>query len=201
MPIRRTRAAPLLLALAGSALAAPAGAQDWFEHPFGELRSYHLDWLAICADTGAGPCRVVYSAADIGSGAAFDRRLTLRYDEAAGTWMPEVMDRGMPESGLRRLAFVFDGDTTVLALPTAYMPGEAGTADALGRTAEVAETVSITDPDLAARLNDEMRAGRTLAVRYLPLGTGDGVAEFSLRGVRAAQAAVESHVAKRKGDG
>lgn len=34
--------------------------QDWFMHPYGELRAYHGDWLAVCKDgeTGlAGPSR------------------------------------------------------------------------------------------------------------------------------------------------
>lgn len=190
MPIARTRTRISLIALAGAALAAPAGAQDWFKHPFGELRSYHLDWLAICAEDGAGSCRVVYSAADIGSGAAFDRRLTLRYDEAAETWTPEVMDRGMPSGELSQLAFSFDGDDAVYVPTGAYVAGEAGAAD-------VAETVTVTDADLIADIVAEMRAGKALAVTYFPKGTGDGSAEFSLRGVRDAQAAVEAHVAKR----
>jgi len=36
-----------------------SAAGDWFEHEFGELRSYHKNWLAICTDKGKGICRTV----------------------------------------------------------------------------------------------------------------------------------------------
>ena len=103
------RLTAFLLAL----LPLPAAAQDWFDHSSGELRSYHLDWLAACADGGDGACRVVYAAPDIGSEAPFDRRLTLRYDEQAGLWTPEVMDRGMVPGALDEIAFAFDEDTPI----------------------------------------------------------------------------------------
>ena len=192
MHIALPRAALPLAVLAVAAIPRPAGAQDWFQHPFGELRGYHLDWLAVCAEKGDGPCRVVYSAADIGSGAAFDRRLTVRYDDAAGTWTPEVMDRGMPERELSRITFAFGEGEPIDVPPLAVTPGEAGGED-------VAETVTVSDPALADILVAEMRAGRRLLVTYEPAGTGDAEADFSLMGVRDAMDAVEAHVAKRKG--
>ena len=190
MHIALPRAALPLAVLAAASAAPPAGAQDWFRHPFGELRAYHLDWLAACAEDGDGACRVVYSAADIGSGAAFDRRLTLRYDEASGTWTPEVMDRGMPERELSRITFAFGEGEPIEVPPEAVLPGEATTSD-------VAETFMLSDPALADILVAEMRAGRRLLVTYEPTGTGDAEADFSLIGVVAAMDAVEAHVAGR----
>lgn len=190
MPIAHARTFLSALALTGAALALPAGAQDWFQHPSGDLRAYHLDWLAVCAEDGDGPCRVVYSAADIGSGAAFDRRLTVRYDGAAGTWTPEVMDRGMPESELSRITFAFGEGEPVDVPPLAVAPGEA-------ETENVAETFTVSDPALADILVAEMRAGRRLLVTYEPGGTGDAEADFSLMGVTDAMDAVEAHVAAR----
>ena len=31
----------------------------WFVHPFGALRSYHGDWLAVCDKEETGNCRLV----------------------------------------------------------------------------------------------------------------------------------------------
>lgn len=41
-----------------------AYADPWIMHPFGELRSYHGDWLAVCDDLGKGPCRLVHLGQD-----------------------------------------------------------------------------------------------------------------------------------------
>lgn len=38
--------------------ASAAFSGDWFVHKYGELRSYHGDWLAICENVGKGDCRV-----------------------------------------------------------------------------------------------------------------------------------------------
>ena len=204
-----------------AALAAgPVAAQDWFEHRSGELRSYHLDWLAACADGGEGACRVVYAAPDIGSEAPFDRRLTLRFDEAEALWTPEVMDRGMPVDALEEVAFAFDEDTPV-AIPLDALAAGAqaapAPASADGVSAEdvpggdwpiqappgtdvAAETVVVSDPAYRDILLAEMRAGRRLRVTYAPTGTGDGEADLSLFGLTAAMAAVEALIEERDED-
>lgn len=210
----RRLAVPALVA--GAALpASPAAAQDWLQHPSGDIRSYHLDWLAVCEEGGAGECRAVYSAPDIGSDAAFDRRLALRYDEAAGVWTPEVMDRGMPAGSLAELAFAFDEDEPIVVPSGAFAPilPDTGTAGSAGETAAdadfsvedggaapEAEAVVLTDPAYADILLAEMRAGRRLLVTYQPPGGGDGEADLSLFGLTAAMAAIEAHVAGRDDD-
>lgn len=204
------RRAALTLALAPALVALPATGQDWLQHPSGDIRSYHLDWLAVCEEGGAGDCRAVYAAPDIGSDAAFDRRLTLRYDETAGLWTPEIMDRGMPAETLTEIAFAFDEDAPTVVPSSAFVPQPVDAAGAVEEdTASDAadggdvpapaasDTAIIVDPAYRDILLAEMRAGRRLMVTYQPVGAGDGEAELSLFGLRAAMAAVEARVAER----
>lgn len=182
------RAAALATALALTLLAAPALAGDWFQHKFGELRSVHGDWLAVCADNGEGACRVTISGKDPGSSAFFDYRLTLYYVEGVNDWNIEVMDRDMPEHALQDMLFDVDGELTRL-LPGQFEPGELGIPN-------VAETVSITDFDFSRTLVPKLQAGNRLTITYTPPGY-DGRAAFSLRGISAAMRAVEDHVRQR----
>lgn len=163
-------------------LASPLAADDWYTHPFGELRANFSDWIAVCADDGAGPCRVVHSGRDDGSDAVFDYRLTLGYNDLTDHWVVEVMDRGM-EHALNHVRLDFDGQWIDLA-PGAWKAGETATAN-------VAETFTILDPALSDHLIEMMKAGNVLTVTYRPISK-DGTAQFSLRGVTAAIDAVEA---------
>ncbi|MEC3859705.1 hypothetical protein VK792_00290 [Mesobacterium sp. TK19101] len=169
--------------------AAPAFAGDWFQHKFGELRSYHGDWLAVCNDAGAGPCRAVQTAVDPGSAAYFDQRLAVHRIDGTPDWAVELMDRGMPDA-IESLRFTFDGVAT--DVPSgAWKSGELVYAN-------VAETVTITDPTIAADLVAKMKAGNRLMISYAPQGSGDGSAAVSLRGITAAANAIEARVLPRQ---
>jgi len=170
-------------------IAAPAIAGDWFQHKFGELRSYHDDWLAVCNDSGAGPCRAVQTAADPGSAAYFDQRLALHRIDGTPDWAVEIMDRGMPDT-IDSLRLTFDGVATDVPAG-AWKKGELVFAN-------VAETVTITDPAVADDIMAQMKAGNRLTIAYTPQGSGDGSAEFSLRGITAAANAIEARVLARQ---
>ena len=168
----------------------PVLAADWFLHEFGELRAYHGDWLAVCEDAGAGPCRAVFSAVDPGSAAYFDTRIALHRIDDSPDWAIEIMDRGVPARALTRLQLKIDG--TIFDLPPAALrPG-----DIAGHAAS--DTVVLRDAELAARLVAAMRAGNRAELRYAPQGDGDGMARVSLRGVTAATRAIEARVLARQ---
>ncbi|WP_141101904.1 hypothetical protein [Oceanicola sp. 22II-s10i] len=171
-------------------LAGTATAGEWFQHQYGELRAYHGDWLAVCADAGAGPCRVVASAKDPGSAAFFDRRIAVHRIDNSPDWAVEVMDRDLPAGDVTALRFVFDGVAEEVPAGL-WTPGALDAANA-------ADTLSLRDPDLAGRLVERMKAGNRLVVEYSPAGAGDGTAEFSLRGVTAAMNAVQARVLARQ---
>ncbi|MEQ9259494.1 MAG: hypothetical protein RIG84_10365 [Roseovarius sp.] len=177
--------------LAGLVLvAAPAVAQEWFTHSSGELRAYHGDWLAVCADEGEGPCRAVTTAVDPGSQAFFDLRLAIHRLDASPDWAVEVMDRGMPGEALTALSFSFDGEVVDLP-PGAWEQGDFDGYNAV-------DTVVIRDAEIAADLVARMKPGTAVVMTYRPRGEGDGVARFSLRGVTAAADAIEARVLARQ---
>jgi len=180
----------LRFVLTGLLLAAPASAQDWFVHDYGELRAYHGDWLAVCDDAGAGPCRVVQTGTDPGSNAFFDLRLAAHRIDDSPDWVIEVMDRNMPASALTELRFSFDGEEIAVP-PSAWTAGDM-------RSQAAVDTVTIRDPDLAYELVGRMKAGNRVIVTYAPMGEGDGRASFPLRGVTAAMNAVEARVVVRQ---
>ena len=177
----------LTLSLALLSPASMISAQEWFQHEFGELRAYHGDWLAVCDDNGDGPCRMVQSAKDEGSDAAFDSRLSGQMIEGPNDWTFVVMDRGMPASDLSRLWVEIDG--TSIEIP-GWSVGENGMEN-------VAETVTVTDPAVTGPLLDAMKAGGRMTVRYAPAGSGDGQSTYSLRGVTAAANAIDARVKAR----
>ncbi|MEM1077014.1 MAG: hypothetical protein AAGI09_00695 [Pseudomonadota bacterium] len=159
------------LLVGGPALADP----DWFLHPFGERRAYVQDWLAVCEEDGAGPCRLVRSNQD-SRGPAFDSRITLYLDSAG--WQVEIMDRGMPSETLAELRFAFDESFLIIATRQDFVAGER-------RLPNILETVTLTNPDLIATLLQAMRDGGELVITYRPEGTGDATAIIPLRGVTA----------------
>lgn len=179
-------------AMAGTfvTMASPVSAGDWFLHKFGELRSFHGDWLAVCNDNGDGPCRIVATTKDHGSDSVFDTRLSISFIEGPNEWAVEFMDRGMPYTQASYFRFDTGQDWMELA-PGAWTPGERGYTN-------VTETITVVDPASSDRIVRMMMAGNWLSVTYNPVGTGDGQARFPLRGVTAAVNAVESHVRARQ---
>lgn len=178
----RFRATALVLL----AFTTPASAAPWFLHHFGELRSYHGDWLDVCDDAGRGPCRAVQVLLRKDGDTFFgESRLTLRVVD--GGFMIEVYDAGLPD-GIGDI-LNFDFGTKQVAVTRRQWK--------LGETAydNVAETFTVTDPALTAQLIDLIRAGRWLTVRYdMPDGT-EGTAKFSLRGSTDALDALARQVA------
>lgn len=170
-------------------LAAPAVAQQWFQHQFGELRAYHKDWLAVCADNGAGACRIVQAAPDPGSDSVFDQRLSVRLVNGGQDWAVQVMDRGMNEQSLRSMWFIFDGEEIRIPF-NSYIPGEI-------EYSNVAETITVTNAKVALDLVARMKAGNQLVIRYEPVGNGNGEAQFSLRGFTSGSNAISARVNAR----
>ncbi|MEM6619748.1 MAG: hypothetical protein AAF631_10640 [Pseudomonadota bacterium] len=171
-------------------LAQPVLAQAWFMHTSGEIRAYHGDWLAVCADEGNGPCRVVATAVDPGSNAFFDLRLAAHRIDNSPDWAVEVMDRSMPASQVETLTFTFDGEATTIPR-SAWKAGDF-------LYGSVVDTLVIRDPAVAADLVEKMKAGNRVVITYAPTGRGDGEASFPLRGVTAAMNASESRVLERQ---
>lgn len=169
-------------------LANPLVAQEWFLHQFGEQRAYHGDWLAVCSEEGAGPCRMVQTGKDAGSDAFFDNRIALHRIDGTPDWSVVIMDRGMYAGEVTRVWAEIDGEVFVL---TEWSIGEMGIPN-------VAETVTITQPALTEPLVAAMKAGNRMVVRYDPVGAGDGASQYSLRGVTAASNAIEARVLARQ---
>ncbi len=167
--------------------ATPIAAQEWFVHPFGELRAYHQDWLAVCQDEGAGPCRIVRAQPDANSSSAFDQRMSVH--RGADGWWIEVMDRGMVGEEVTSLTFKF-GSKSITVPAEEWSVGERGARN-------VTETLTLNDAQATQRILERMRAGLELDVLYAPSGNGDGRATFPLRGVVAAMGAIEEIEAKR----
>lgn len=169
-------------------LASPLAAQEWFLHQFGELRAYHGDWLAVCTEEGAGPCRMVQTGKDAGSDAFFDNRIALHRIDGTPDWSVVIMDRGMDAVAVTRVWAEIDGETLEL---TGWSVGEMGIPN-------VAETVTVTDPALTTPLVAAMQAGNRMVLRYTPQGGGDGMSRYSLRGVTAAANAINARVLARQ---
>ena len=179
------------LALAAALLAAgPALGGDWFQHRYGELRAFDGDWLAACANEGAGACRTVQTGLTPTKGDFFDMRLSAHRLDGGPNWAVDVMDRGLPGTAVESLTFIFDGEEVKLP------PGswKQGTVEGLNAV----DTVAITDPALASDLVARMKAGNRLIVRYAPQGDGDGEAAFSLRGATASMNKIEARVLARQ---
>lgn len=175
-----------------AAAAGPDG--GWFLHPFGELRAYHRDWLAVCDDAGAGPCRAVQirlEGAETRVGPA--RIAVLRRDDGGGHAI-ELFMRGMAGPHDRE-PVVLVVDDRVFPLPSeGWMPGEFGVPNVL-------ESITLENQRIVAPVLAAMKAGRRLTVSWGGGGLwdGDGMLQgdqttFSLNGLTAALEAIERHL-------
>ena len=183
------------VALACLLLASPVHAGDWFQHRFGEARAYHGDWLAVCADKGAGACRAVQLQAREDAPGGGARRLAIAVD-APGRYAITLFHRTMPTPPPQPLVFEIGRDVYRLE-PGTWKVGE--------RTLDnVLETITVTDTTVARTLVDAMKGGNTMRFAYGGAGSngsraGARAPSFSLRGVTAALDAIEARLRARSG--
>lgn len=167
----------LLIALPMSASAHTG----WFLHPFGELRAYHGDFLNVCTENGAGACRTVNYVLAPGDTFFGEARLALHRLENG--WGIEIWDLDLPLDVTEPFSLSIDGK--VLSVdPSTW-------SDVTPDGVRVAQTLSIVDPTAAAPLVEAMRSGFFLTVRHEA-----GQAVFSLRGLIAAQTAIDIHLGR-----
>jgi len=170
--------------LTGAALmlvAAATQAQDWFLHPHGDLRAYHGDWLAVCDGGGDGPCRAVQTMLEPGETRVGPARLAL---ERQDTGKIDIVFHHLALMEGVRDPITIDIDGAALTLSAGqWAPGEPG-------RPMVIAAFHIADPALAADLVARMKAGARLTLRH-----DAGEAQFPLRGVTAALAAIDVRAA------
>ncbi|MEO0637081.1 MAG: hypothetical protein AAFY73_10575 [Pseudomonadota bacterium] len=187
MKLPPLKAALLAALLAACSTSVQAG--DWFLHEFGELRSYHGDWLNVCRDKGEGDCRAVQIALKPGDDTFFGESQVTVHVSPDGEFQIEVFQRNMstPVEGI--ISFCFDEVCSGIGGPEGW---RFGSKDATN----VAETFVITDKDVAALTVERMIANNKLEVVHGPYGS-EMRARFSLRGVTAALNAIEQHYKDR----
>ena len=168
--------------LAAMVLATSLSAGPWFTHEFGEKRSYHQDFLAVCADNGAGPCRAVQYLFDPANPSSFGKGFfgVARLAVHGTTNGPavEIYMLALPNDPVGPFELVLDGQT--LDIPAASW----------SRTSpegyNVAESVSILKGDVANVLVAAMKRGF-----FLTFKAPEAEAVFSLRGLTSALNAIE----------
>ncbi|RDC73332.1 hypothetical protein DLJ49_07105 [Rhodovulum sp. 12E13] len=185
--MRRARRAGCLAGALALGLASPAPASDgaWFLHPFGEMRAYFGDWLAVCTEEGRGPCRAVQILLEGDETRVGPARLAVYPRESGGHVLTLYM-RGMPEEGRDPVILAIDGHVLPLSAED-WAPGEPGAPN-------VMETLTIADPDVMGDLVARMRAGLRLTASHGGGGgpRGGDQTVFSLRGLTAALDAIEA---------
>ncbi|MEO0358553.1 MAG: DUF1176 domain-containing protein [Pseudomonadota bacterium] len=174
------------LAFACWLIAGPGFADGWFRHEFGEDRRYLKDWLAVCDNAGAGPCRVVQTPPDDDT-PANDRRLALHAMQ--GGWEISVFDRDLPAAGITALWAVIDRRVEVVVRMPSWRQGE-------GSVTNIADTVTVFDPIAVIAMIAAMKAGQSVEFHYANVGQGDGSAVFSLDGLTAAMLAVDKKLGR-----
>ncbi|MEL6978176.1 MAG: hypothetical protein AAGM38_05800 [Pseudomonadota bacterium] len=190
-------AASALCVIALAAPVAPTGAlaEDgaWFLHEFGELRSYHGDWLAVCGPDARGSCRLVQFLFEPGQRDRFfgSARLSVESDPESGEIdRIELYARGAPDEPLGAVGIVIDGNAWSLR------PGSEIRGARTGAGGVISESYEITASSLLAELHAAMRRGETLRIGYR---TQEGAQRlrFSLRGYAAGMAAIDALEARR----
>lgn len=178
------------LVIAAALMTTGANAADgqWFESKFGEQRAYFQDWLAVCDDSGAGQCRLVQEAASDAPDSSF-YRVAILLLEADRRWVMEISSRYMPADQLSNVSFIIDGN--VIGSPEGSW--KVGSNEA----ANLAETITVTDPEMMETLLTGMRDGASMQINYLPPANGSGVVTVSLRGVTAGTEAILANYAAR----
>lgn len=177
--------------MAGGASAADGSRGGWFHHEFGELRSYHGDWLAVCGESGAGSCRAVQYLFDSPTERdTFFGDARLEIDRAGGAARLEFYRRGAPDRPLGPVSLEIGRRSWVL------LPGKHVAEARTGGGGTIAESFEIADPALADQITAAMRTGRRLRIGYQDVD-GRRHDTFSLRGFAGAMRAIEQVQAKR----
>ncbi|WP_415155873.1 hypothetical protein [Maritalea sp.] len=165
----------------------------WFLHPFGEMRAYFGDFLAVCDQQGFQNCRIIQNG--IGPDANSDgnlvapakgvfgnTRLAIQQNYDANNaliYTLEIFSTLLPNVPKGPMTLSIDGEVFQLKNDD----WQAGSPEGYN----VAQTFSVTDPSLNARLVAAMKKGNRLRVLH------DGWTEtrFQLRGITRALAAIE----------
>ncbi len=178
-----------LFAFAVFLVSAPqAIAGPWFMHEFGELRAYHKDWLAVCANGGKGACRVVQIKLENKNEPFFgDARLAVNEGDPEGAPWIELFARNIP-APLGALIVRIDGKQVAALEPLkGYQPAR-----------NTMETYWIDDAAIVNDLLPQMLAGNTIVFDYQANENGlRKQVSFSLRGITAALRAIEEVIKKR----
>ncbi len=161
---------------------------QWFEHRFGERRAYFGDWLAVCNNSGAGQCRLVQTTAADAPDSKF-YRVALVLLMTNNTWIMEVSNRNLPAEDIRDLSFTIDGND-IDANKDTWKVGN-------NTTPNLADTVTVVNPELMDIIMAGMRDGLHMKVSYFPTGAGEGTFTVPLQGVTAGTAAIKAVYAER----
>lgn len=159
--------------------ATPAMAESWFLHPFGELRAYHKDWLAVCRERGAGTCRAVQFQRLTDDGFFGGSRLTLTLLDTG--WALGIYDDRMADG--TNLSLRIDGAET---LDLEGRPGEP----------DLANVVQSLWAPIADDLVQALRRSNRVEVIF-----PNGSETFSLRGITAATNAITEQARGERHDG
>lgn len=176
-----------VLMLASVSTISDANAGKWFHHSFGELRSYHIDWLNVCHSNGEGQCRTVQMPVDPERPFFGDRRLSVHRQDN-GAYRIDIYQINMPTEPINP-TIIIDRARFDLA-PDQWTSGEHDSKN-------VAETITITDPELINTLLMVMRRGNRFTFTYGEDEPTRREAIFMLRGFTSATNAIERYLNNR----
>lgn len=165
--------------------------KQWFLHPFGELRSYHGDWLAVCSDEETGNCRLVNYI--LTPGDSFYGRggvLTFGFYKENGKTKNylDVNAPGVAHPYSSGVVFTFDHiDLPILAdnILSGGILSPSKKSSSIDRY-DVYETFSMLNSELIFAIKNNMKKARWLNLSYR-----NGQVRFSLRGFSSAYKAVK----------
>lgn len=174
-----------------------AGSVDgrWFLHPFGEMRAYFGDFLAVCDGAQFKRCRVVQygfgpavdgDLAETQDGFFGNSRLAIQQRPGANDdWVYnlEIFSTKLPDVPKGPMVLSIDG----VVFQLSENDWQAGSPEGYN----VSQSFSIVDHALAARLIETMKAGNRLRV----LHDGWTETQFQLRGISRALKAIELRAA------
>lgn len=156
-----------------------AKAGEWFLHEFGELRSYHGDFLAVCQNAGDGPCRAVQHLWGPGDDKPFFGIARLGVHRInTGDYAVELFARVLPDDPVGPFSLTIDGRAQDVSPDAFSLTSPEGYA--------VAETVSLHAGPETSAIVAGMKRGFFLTFTY-----PEGRDVYSLRGLTAALNAIE----------
>jgi invasion protein IalB len=163
----------------------------WFLHPFGELRSYHGDWLAVCDKEETGNCRLVnYLLSPSDSFYGFDGVLTVGFyieNEKIRNYM-DLNAPGIEHPYSTGVVLTFDYIDFHINAEEILSGGiyTSSKDNSEVHLYDVHETFAILNEDLMSAIKNNMKKARWLNFNYR-----NGKVQFSLRGFSSAYRAVE----------